>query len=106
MESKFYCLSRTVLNKSDSNQCCKLTKEAVTPVLKAWDVRLSMGGKGRFKDNIFIERLQLNIEYQRIHLKYYETGNKLSQDLMALFNFHNSKRKHSTLDIQTPHETY
>ena len=65
-----------------------------------------MDGKGRFKDNIFIERLWRTLKYERIYLKTYETGTELSKDLEYWFNWYNDNRKHSSLDKQTPNEAY
>jgi putative transposase len=65
-----------------------------------------MDGKGRFRDNIFIERLWRTLKYERIYLKSYETGTELSGDLTSWFNWYNKKRKHSSLDKQTPNEAY
>jgi putative transposase len=65
----------------NSDQGCQFTSEAFTSVLKTWNVKISMDGKGRFKDNIFIERLWRTLKYERIYLKAFETGAELSKDL-------------------------
>ena len=65
-----------------------------------------MDGKGRFKDNIFIERLWRTLKYERIYLKAYETGTELLKDLTNWFTHYNEKRKHSSLDKRTPNEAY
>lgn len=90
----------------NSDQGCQFTSEAFTAVLKAWNVRISMDGKGRFKDNIFIERLWRTLKYERIYLKNYETGTELFRDLTVWFNWYNGKRRHSSLDRRTPNEAY
>jgi len=90
----------------NSDQGCQFTSEAFTSVLKTWNVRISMDGKGRFKDNIFIERLWRTLKYERIYLKTYETGAELSKDLTDWFTWYNKNRKHSSLDKQTPNEAY
>ncbi len=90
----------------NSDQGCQFTSEAFTSVLKAWNVRISMDGKGRFTDNIFIERLWRTLKYERIYLKDYETGAELSKDLTCWFNWYNENRRHSSLDRQTPNEAY
>jgi putative transposase len=64
-----------------SDQGSQFTSEKFTNVLKTWNVKISMDGKGRFKDNIFIERLWRTLKYERIYLKAYETGTELSKDL-------------------------
>jgi putative transposase len=90
----------------NTDQGCQFTSKAFTSVLKTWNVKISMDGKGRFKDNIFIERLWRTLKYERIYLKSYETGTELSRDLTFWFNWYNKKRKHSSLDKQTPNEAY
>ena len=90
----------------NTDQGCQFTSEAFTSVLKTWNVKISMDGKGRFKDNIFIERLWRTLKYERIYLKTYETGIELSKDLTYWFNWYNDTRRHSSLDKQTPNEAY
>lgn len=90
----------------NSDQGCQFTSEAFTSVLKQWNVRISMDGKGRFKDNIFIERLWRTLKYERIYLRTYETGTELFKDLTDWFNWYNNGRKHTSLDKQTPDEAY
>ena len=90
----------------NTDQGCQFTSEKFTSVLKSWNVRISMDGKGRFKDNIFIERLWRTLKYERIYLKSYETGVELSKDLTTWFSWYNEKRPHSSLDKQTANEDY
>ena len=90
----------------NTDQGCQFTSEAFTSVLKTWNIRISMDGKGRFKDNIFIERLWRTLKYERIYLKDYESGTALARDLNVWFNWYNTKRKHSSLDKLTPNEAY
>lgn len=90
----------------NTDQGCQFTSEAFTSVLKTWNIKISMDGKGRYKDNIFIERLWRTLKYEKIYLKSYETGVELSQDLTTWFNYYNENRRHSSLDKQTPNEAY
>ena len=90
----------------NTDQGCQFTSEAFTSVLKTWDVRISMDGKGRFKDNIFIERLWRTLKYERIYLKTYESGAELFKDLKTWFTWYNEKRQHTSLDRLTPDEAY
>ncbi len=90
----------------NSDQGGQFTSEAFTEVLKQWQVRISMDGKGRFKDNIFIERLWRTLKYERIYLKSYETGTELAKDLTDWFSWYNERRKHTSLDKQTPDAVY
>lgn len=90
----------------NTDQGCQFTSEAFTSVLKTWNIRISMDGKGRFKDNIFIERLWRTLKYERIYLKTYETGTELFKDLVTWFTHYNEERRHTSLDKRTPHEAY
>ena len=90
----------------NTDQGCQFTSEKFTTVLKTWNVKISMDGKGRFVDNIFIERLWRTLKYERIYLKTYENGDELCKDLTTWFTRYNGKRKHSSLDKQTPDEAY
>ena len=90
----------------NSDQGCQYTSEAFTSVLKQWQVRISMDGKGRFRDNIFIERLWRTLKYERVYLRSYATGAELSKDLAEWFNWYNTSRKHTSLDKQAPDTVY
>ena len=90
----------------NTDQGCQFTSEAFTSVLKAWNVKISMDGKGRFKDNIFIERLWRTLKYEKIYLKSYETGADLAKDLKDWFKWYNENRRHTSLDKKTPNEAY
>jgi putative transposase len=90
----------------NTDQGCQFTSEAFTSVLKTWNIKISMDGKGRFRDNIFVERLWRTLKYERIYLNIYETGAELSKDMTYWFNWYNVTRKHTSLDKLTPDEAY
>jgi putative transposase len=90
----------------NTDQGCQFTSEAFTSILKTWNIRISMDGKGRFRDNIFVERLWRTLKYERIYLQTYETGAELSKDMTYWFNYYNDGRKHTSLDKLTPNEAY
>jgi len=90
----------------NTDQGCQFTSEAFTSVLKTWDVKISMDGKGRFKDNIFIERLWRPLKHERIYLRMYETGTELAKDMAIWFPWYNERRPHTSLDKRTPNEAY
>ena len=90
----------------NTDQGCQFTSEAFTSVLKTWNIKISMDGKGRFRDNIFVERLWRTLKYERIYLNVYETGAELSKDMTYWFNWYNVTRKHTSLDKRTPDEAY
>jgi putative transposase len=86
----------------NSDQGSQFTSEVFTGVLKQWQVRISMNGKGRFKDNIFIERLWRTLKYERIYLRAYETGAELFKDLTDWFTWYNASRKLTSLENRHP----
>ena len=90
----------------NTDQGCQFTSETFTSVLKTWNIRISMDGKGRFRDNIFVERLWRTLKYERIYLNVYETGAELSKDMTYWFNWYNVTRKHTSLDKLTPDDAY
>ena len=74
--------------------------------LKAAGVQISMDGKGRWIDNVFIERVWRSVKYENIYLRAYETGTQLRRGLTAYFDFYNTRRIHQALDYQTPDDVY
>ena len=90
----------------NTDQGCQFTSEAFTSVLKTWNIKISMDGKGRFRDNIVVERLWRTLKYERIYLQTYETGAELFNDMTYWFNYYNDGRKHTSLDKLTPNEAY
>jgi putative transposase len=72
--------------------------------LKNAGVRISMDGRGRFLDNIFIERLWRTVKYENIYLNEYATGNELKYGLRKYFRFYNYERPHQSLGYLTPVE--
>ncbi len=75
-------------------------------MLKAADVRISMDGRGRWMDNVFIERLWRSLKYECIYLHTFETGSKLRAGLSRWIGYYNTRRPHSTLAGRTPDEAY
>ncbi len=74
--------------------------------LKAAGVQISMDGKGRWIDNVFIERLWRSVKYENIYLHAYETGTQLRRGLTEYFDFYNAMRTHQALDYRTPDDVY
>ena len=65
-----------------------------------------MDGKGRWIDNVFIERLWRSVKYENIYLHAYETGTQLRRGLTEYFDFYIARRTHQALDYQTPDDVY
>lgn len=74
--------------------------------LKANDIRISMDGKGRWMDNVFIERLWRSLKYEQIRLYSYTTVGELRSQISTWINYYNHDRKHQHLDYTTPWENY
>lgn len=90
----------------NTDQGCQFTSEAFTSVLKANGVAISMDGRGRALDNVFIERLWRSVKYEDIYLHGYETIAELVMGLTQYFAFYNEERRHQSLDYLTPAEVY
>ena len=90
----------------NSDQGSQFTSEAFTGVLKAHDVRISMDGRGRAFDNIFVERLWRTVKYEDVYLKGYAMMGDLLLGLTQYFGFYNAERPHQALDNRTPEAVY
>ena len=90
----------------NSDQGAQFTGNAFTGVLKKHHIQISMDGKGRCMDNIFIERLWRSVKYEEIYLNDYATTEALRKALRKYFHFYNTERPHQTFDGATPLEIY
>jgi putative transposase len=90
----------------NSDQGCQFTSEAFTDVLNAQGIAISMDGRGRALDNIFVERLWRSVKYEDVYLKGYVGVTELLLGLTDYFVFYNTARFHQSLDYQTPDEVY
>jgi putative transposase len=90
----------------NTDQGAQFTSEAFTRVLKAHGIQISMDGKGRWVDNVFVERLWRSVKYEDLYLRAYETPTELRTGLARYFQFYNSRRRHSALDRRTPDAVY
>ena len=90
----------------NTDQGSQFTSEVFINVLKNNEIQISMDGKGRALDNIFIERLWKSVKYENIYLNVYETGMDLYKGLTSYFKFYNNERLHQSLDYETPAKKY
>jgi putative transposase len=90
----------------NTDQGCQFTSEAFTGVLRDHGVDISMDGKGRWVDNVFVERLWRSVKYEDVYLRAYETPTALRAGLTRYFEFYNTRRRHSALDRRTPDAVY
>lgn len=90
----------------NSDQSSQFTSHAFTSVLKREGVAISMDGRGRALDNIFVERLWRSVKHEDVYLKGYATMGELTIGLTQYFAFYNTERPHQSLSYQTPRKVY
>jgi putative transposase len=90
----------------NSDQGCQFTSKDFTKVLKSAEVKISMDGKGRAFDNIFVERLWRSVKYEEVYLKDYEGVFEAEDSLGNYFSFYNNERPHQALSYLTPAQVY
>ena len=90
----------------NSDQGSQFTSKAFTDVLTDNAIRISMDGKGRWVDNIFVERLCKSVKYEHVYLHAYESVAEARDKLGTYLDFFNRLRPHSSLDRQTPDMVY
>ena len=103
LEEAIYRYGRPIIFNTD--QGSQYTSEAFTQVLKDNDIRISMDGKGAWRDNVFVERLWRSVKYEEVYLNAYESMSEAKQSLQKYFKFYNQNRKHQTLKAK-PDQVY
>jgi len=121
-------LSWRISNSMDSSFCVEALEEAIsrygkpqifntdqgsqftsfdfTEVLKNHKITISMDGKGRWMDNVFIERLWRSLKYECVYLRDFQTGSEAREGIGSWIDFYNHERPHSSLGDSTPMEMY
>lgn len=97
-------ISQPVIFNTD--QGSQFTSLEFTSILKERDIAISMDGKGRAIDNVFIERLWRSLKYEMIYLKDFISVSQLYDELTSYFHFYNTERFHQALDYRRPAEVY
>jgi len=90
----------------NTDQGSQFTSFPFTQILKDAQIKISMDGKGRWMDNIMIERLWRSLKYECVYLNAFEVGSEARQGIEKWINFYNEHRPHSSLDDYTPNEVY
>jgi putative transposase len=90
----------------NTDQGSQFTSPRFTGVLQRAGVRISMDGRGRWMDNVFIERLWRSLKYECVYLHAFETGSELRAGFAKWIGYYNARRPHSGLDGGTPDEAY
>ena len=90
----------------NTDQGAQFTGEAFNGFLEQHGVRISMDGKGRYSDNLFIERLWRTVKYEEVYLKAYQNGRDARVGIGDYFRFYNTERPHQALGYRTPAEVF
>ena len=90
----------------NTDQGAQFTSIDFTGRLQAAGIRISMDGRGRALDNVFVERLWRTVKYEEVYVKDYETPREAMQGLATFFVRYNERRQHQSLDYQTPAAVY
>jgi putative transposase len=88
----------------NTDQGSQFTDADFTGVLRGHGVAISMDGRGRFADNIFVERLWRSLKYEEVYLKAYDNVAQARHGIAAYFEFYNHQRLHQALGYRTPHQ--
>lgn len=90
----------------NTDQGSQFTSDAFVSILKTKEIKISMDGRGRWMDNVFIERVWRSLKYEEVYLKAYESVFEARKGIGNYFIFYNQKRRHQSLDYQTPDMVY
>ncbi len=90
----------------NTDQGSQFTSMAFTDVLKNHDIKISMDGKGRWMDNVFVERLWRSLKYEEVYLRAYESVAEARRSIADYFGYFNGERRHSSLGRQTPDHVF
>lgn len=90
----------------NSDQGSQFTSPRHTEILHLSGVRISMDGRGRALDNIFIERFWRSLKYEEVYLHDYETVKEAKTGIRSYFDYYNNERQHQSLEYKTPAEVY
>jgi putative transposase len=90
----------------NTDQGCQCTSSDFVDLLRTHGIQQSMDGKGRWVDNVFVERLWKSVKYEEVYLHAYESVPQARQGLERYFRFYNQRRPHSSLDGKTPDQVY
>ena len=90
----------------NTDQGSQFTCEAFTEVLYKNDIKISMDGKGAWRDNVFVERLWRTVKYEEVYLRAYDSVSDARASIGRYLDLYNGRRPHSSLDDRTPDQAY
>ena len=90
----------------NTDQGCQFTRAEFTGLLKEHGIRISMDGKGCWRNNVFVERRWRSVKYEEVYLKAYDSVGEAKTPLGAYLAFYNTRRPHRAFDGRTPDAIY
>ena len=99
-------VARMLLVIINTDQGSQFTATDFVEAVNAQGCRLSMDGKGAWRDNVFVERFWKSLKYERVYLHAYDSVSQARESIMEYIDWYNHQRPHSSLDRQTPHEAF
>jgi putative transposase len=90
----------------NTDQGSQFTSTEFIKVLAAREIKISMDGKGAWRDNVFVERLWRTIKYEEVYLRAYASVSEARAGIGRYLSFYNTRRPHSSLDGKTPDQAY
>lgn len=106
IEALEMALQRGIPEIVNSDQGVQFTSHAYIDLLKSKGIHVSMSGKGKCWDNIFVERFWRSLKYEEVYLKRYENHLEAINNIEAYINKYNKQRPHSSLNYKTPQQVY
>ncbi len=90
----------------NTDQGSQFTGSGFTGLLAAHEIKISMDGKGAWRDDVFVERLWRSVKYEEVYLRAYDTVSDARQSIGRYLDLYNRRRPHSSLDDRTPDQAY
>ena len=90
----------------NTDQGSQFTAQEFVDMVQGHGVKLSMDGRGAWRDNVFVERIWRTVKYERVYLRAYETVSEARQDIAQYIDWYNTARPHSSLGGQTPEQVW
>jgi putative transposase len=90
----------------NTDQGSQFTSQEFVGLIQGHGIQVSMDGKGRWVDNVFVERLWKSVKYEEVYLHAYDSVSQAREGLQRYFKFYNERRPHSSLDGKTPNSVY
>jgi len=90
----------------NTDQGSQFTSVEFTGVLQSSDIKISMDSKGRWMDNVFVERLWRSLKYEEVYLNAYDTAKEAKEGIGEWIRFYNHERTHQSLERRTPEQVY